>query len=89
MIDHIRQDVIFRKFREFYKDGNLYFKMDVGGKEKEHKEICEKYGPDFSVQPMKVGRCGWMTHYEEWEDGSSEVPKEQRSPKENIIHMDG
>ena len=68
-------DVIFRKFREFYKDGNLYFKMDVGGKEKEHKEICEKYESTFSVQPMKVGRCGWMIHYEEWEDGSGEVLK--------------
>ena len=64
-------DVIFRKFREFYKDGSLYFKMDVGGKEKEHKDICEKYGAEFSVQPMKVGRCGFMNHYNEWEEGGS------------------
>ncbi len=78
-------DVIFRKFREFYKDGNLYFKMDVGGKEKEHKEICEKYGAEFSIQPMKVGRCGWMTHYEEWEDGDSETLKRACWPKENAF----
>ena len=40
MIDHIRK-MLYLENSEFYKDGNLYFKMDVGGKEKEHKEICE------------------------------------------------
>jgi len=83
-------DICFKKFRESYSDGKLYFRLDVGGKEEEHKEICDKWGAKFLKNPMKVGRCGWMGHYEDWEEKGSDALGRECWPKENAFTwMDG
>ena len=37
---------------------------------------------------MKVGRCGWMTHYEEWEDGSMVLKGMLNSKEKRVTWMD-
>ena len=60
-------DVTFRKFKEFYPDGNLQCTVDLGGKVDEFQAVCDKWGANMKVNPINVGRCGFMGHYEKYE----------------------
>ena len=81
-------DVSFRKFREFYKDGEIYCNVDLGGKIEEFKEVCDKWGAIMTVNPINVGRCGWMAHYENYEQTGPELDR-KCWPKENaFVWMD-
>ena len=83
-------DVAFRKYREFYKDGTIHCTVDLGGLEKEFQEVCDKWGADLKVNPINVGRCGWMAHYEEYEEDSPQSELTRKCwPKENaFVWMD-
>ena len=61
-------DVTFRKFKEFYPDGNLQCTVDLGGKVDEFQVVCDKWGANMKVNPINVGRCGFMGHYEKYEE---------------------
>ena len=65
-------DISFRKFREFYKDGEIYCNVDLGGNVEEFKKVCDKWGAMMTVNPINVGRCGWMAHYEKYTETGPE-----------------
>lgn len=79
-------DVAFRQFKKFYPDGDLHFTLDLGGKETEFKQVCDKWNVSMKVNPINVGRCGWMTHYEKYvEDGPQNELGRKCWPKENAF----
>jgi len=51
-------DHVFRKFREFYPDGDIYIKVDDGGDFEEYKKIAEKYHAECSKNAFKIGYPG-------------------------------
>jgi hypothetical protein len=83
-------DVSFKKFREFYKDGEIHCTVDLGGKVDDIKKVCDKWNAEMKVNPINVGRCGWMGHYEKYEeDGPRNELNRKCWPKENaFIWMD-
>jgi hypothetical protein len=81
-------DVTFRKFKEFYPDGNLQCTVDLGGKVDEFQVVCDKWGANMKVNPINVGRCGFMGHYEKYEE-NKDVLNRLCWPKENaFVWMD-
>ena len=83
-------EVTFKKFKEFYPDGNLQCTIDLGGKVEEFQKVCDKWGADMKVNPINVGRCGWMAHYENYvENGPQNELGRKCWPKENaFVWMD-
>ena len=83
-------EVAFKQFKKFYPDGNLQCTIDLGGKVEEFQELCDKYDVDMKVNPINVGRCGWMGHYENYvEDGPQNELGRKCWPKENaFVWMD-
>lgn len=77
-------DIAFRQFKKFYPDGKLFLRMDVGGDEHNLQKVCDKWGAEFSINPMHVGRCGFMTHYEKYEETGPELTR-KCWPKENAF----
>jgi hypothetical protein len=76
-------DVCFRKFRQFYPDGNIFIKIDLGGDIQNYEKIAEKYNAEIEVNPFRVGRCGIFGDYANTSDG----PENSREcwPKESAI----
>jgi hypothetical protein len=48
----------FRKFREFYPDGDIYIKVDDNGDFENYKKVAEKYDAECSKNPFQIGYPG-------------------------------
>lgn len=83
-------DVAFRKFREFYKEGTIHCTVDLGGDEENFRKICKKWNAHMKVNPINVGRCGFMNHYENYNESSPQPELSRKCwPKENaFVWMD-
>lgn len=83
-------DVAFRKYREFYSDGEIYCRLDTdGGEEENFQKVCDIWGAKLSVNPIRVGRCGWMGHYEGYDDDKIEIQRECWPMENAFTWMDG
>ena len=51
-------DHSFRKFREFYPDGDIYIKVDDNGDFENYKKVAEKYNAECSKNPFQIGYPG-------------------------------
>jgi hypothetical protein len=56
-------DHSFRKFREFYPDGDIYIKVDDNGDFENYKKIAEKYNAECSKNPFQIGYPGNFKDY--------------------------
>jgi len=51
-------DHVFRKFREFYPEGDIFIKVDDNGDFENYKKIAEKYNAECSKNPFQIGYPG-------------------------------
>ena len=51
-------DHSFRKFREFYPDGDIYIKVDDGGDFENYMKLAKKYNGYCSNNPFQIGYPG-------------------------------
>lgn len=51
-------DYSFRKFKEFYPDGNIFIKVDAGGDFENYKKIAEKWNASCSKNSFHIGYPG-------------------------------
>lgn len=51
-------DHSLRKFRQFYPDGEIFIKVDVGGDFENYTNIAKKYDAYCSINPFKIGYPG-------------------------------
>ena len=56
-------DHSFRKFREFYPDGDIYIKVDDNGDFENYKKVAEKYNAECSKNPFQIGYPGNFKDY--------------------------
>jgi hypothetical protein len=57
-------DHSFRKFREFYPDGDIYIKVDDNGDFENYKKIAVKYNAECSKNPFQIGYPGNFKDYD-------------------------
>lgn len=51
-------DNSFRKFRQFYPDGDIFIKVDANGDFENYKLIAQKWDADISKNPFQIGYPG-------------------------------
>jgi len=51
-------DHAFRKFKEFYPEGDIFIKVDDGGDFENYKKVAEKWNADISKNPFQIGYPG-------------------------------
>ena len=51
-------DHSFRKFREFYPDGDIFIKVDDNGDFENYKRVAKKYNAECSKNPFQIGYPG-------------------------------
>ena len=76
-------DNIFRKFKEFYPDGNIHLQLDGNGDYDNYKKVADKWNTSIEINPFRVGRCGIFGDYAQTSDG----PENNREcwPMENAL----
>jgi len=76
-------DNSFRKFREFYPNGDIHIQLDNGGDFENYNRVAEKWKASIKKNPFRIGRCGIFGNYSETSNG----PENTRDcwPKENTI----
>jgi hypothetical protein len=63
----------FRKFREFYPDGNIFIQIDEGGCYDEYSLIASNYNTELATNPFKLGYPG---NHQQHNIGRDSWPKE-------------
>ncbi len=51
-------DHAFRKFREFYPDGDIFIKVDDNGDFENYKKVAQKYNAQCSSKEIHLVRVG-------------------------------
>jgi hypothetical protein len=51
-------DHCFRKFKQFYPDGNIFIRIDDGGDYENYLNVANKWNADISKNPFNIGYPG-------------------------------
>lgn len=72
-------DIVFKKFRQFYPNSDLFCKVDFEGDYENYENICKKWNVIISKNEFQVGYCGNFT-------SSNYSIGRDHWPKQNAFH---